>query len=484
MKLTLTNLDLILEFQDKSELIYLAKLKKILTVKVPGAEYTWQYKQKRWNGNVILIQKKGNLFYIPIGFYPRVDSLIHETPNLVNNICRSQLYLVPPIGFRAIKAITNHGVPLRDYQESAIDSIFRNTVFGHYFPRGIIQLPTAAGKTYCAIALTKMLDKETIFIVHRKSLLHQTHKEFSKFISNVGLIGDGFYNPQKVTIATAQTLFNLIKQNKANFLDSYDVLISDECHILANSLAKGNQFVEVVRTIKNAYIRIGLTATPFMKDKFSNFLLEGSTGPILYKMTTKDGISKNCIVDAEIKMYLIPAINPILYVKTAKEKTTKFAKAYIHGIVNNPYRNKKIISLLSLLPHPILILVKSIQHGEILSKMGQIPFIYGKHSEQERIREVLSLVKNNGVLISSSIFREGIDIPSIASLIIADGGKSESMVIQKIGRGLRKSPSKNKLMVIDFIDLSLPLLLHSKQRKKIYEKEGFNVNIVGRNATI
>jgi len=58
-------------------------------------------------------------------------------------------------------------------------------------------------------------------------------------------------------------------------------------------------------------------------------------------------------------------------------------------------------------------------------------------------------------------------------LIIASGGYSETKAIQRVGRGLRKKKSGGKLKVYDFIDASQYLEAHSKQRIKIYKKEGF-----------
>jgi len=76
------------------------------------------------------------------------------------------------------------------------------------------------------------------------------------------------------------------------------------------------------------------------------------------------------------------------------------------------------------------------------------------------------------VLIASSIYDEGVDLPEVNVLIKASGGKSEVKTIQQVGRGLR--PKKEKLIVYDFNDMNSKFLsAHSKKRIKTYKQEGF-----------
>jgi superfamily II DNA or RNA helicase len=81
-------------------------------------------------------------------------------------------------------------------------------------------------------------------------------------------------------------------------------------------------------------------------------------------------------------------------------------------------------------------------------------------------------------MIATPVFKEGINIPEIKTLILAGGGKSHIAIIQKIGRGLRKAEGKDRLIVYDFLDdCSKVTLKHSEQRYKLYRAEGFEVTL-------
>lgn len=70
------------------------------------------------------------------------------------------------------------------------------------------------------------------------------------------------------------------------------------------------------------------------------------------------------------------------------------------------------------------------------------------------------------------MFGEGIDIPSLQAVILADGGKSVLNFYQKIGRALRPYKEKKRAVVIDFVDNEIKYLYnHSKKRINHCKKE-------------
>ena len=59
---------------------------------------------------------------------------------------------------------------------------------------------------------------------------------------------------------------------------------------------------------------------------------------------------------------------------------------------------------------------------------------------------------------------------------MAGGFKSLRLVLQRIGRVLRRKEDDNTALVYDFIDRTNELLYkHSQDRVSIYEDEGFDV---------
>jgi superfamily II DNA or RNA helicase len=98
--------------------------------------------------------------------------------------------------------------------------------------------------------------------------------------------------------------------------------------------------------------------------------------------------------------------------------------------------------------------------------------------------------KRLSIIIATSVFGEGVDIPSIDVLVNGRFQKSEVQTVQGIGRALRTTDGKNifnadykgKLSceVYDFfITGNKHLATHSEERKKVYSKETkFNIKII------
>ena len=63
-----------------------------------------------------------------------------------------------------------------------------------------------------------------------------------------------------------------------------------------------------------------------------------------------------------------------------------------------------------------------------------------------------------------------------SALIMAGGYKSLRLVLQRVGRILRKKETDNTALVYDFCDKQNVLTYkHSSQRLKIYQNEGFDI---------
>ena len=138
--------------------------------------------------------------------------------------------LRPPIKPSLAKPNMLHGIELYDYQLRTVREVIKAG-------RGVVQLPTGAGKTEIAIATTAALSVPTLFLTHRVNLLYQTARRYvqrTPAIKNkVGIIGDGNYSPNFITLATVQTIWSALKRypaEMAHTLKGFQLLIIDEAH--------------------------------------------------------------------------------------------------------------------------------------------------------------------------------------------------------------------------------------------------------------
>ena len=466
---------------------------KALETLTPGYQYTWMYKKGMWNGRVNLMTDET----FPAGLVPFVLDIIQRDNIPVtitdNRVCK-QIELQPTT------------VPLRPYQEEIVNKALFNMFCDTWWPRGVLQVATGGGKTEMAAAMIQRTNVPTLFLVHRQDLATQALERFAKYKIQAGGLDTAASN--LVTVTTIQSLmswnmtFNKVYTNvegeeversdewmekkrrkqrkKANnakaVLDAIEQVFIDEAHLVAAKEENMNMFSTALALMPNAYMRWGLTATPFMRDKLHNWMLEGATGTSIAHITNRELIDMGYLSEAFVDMYVMNKNGDI---------PNDWPRCYEFGIMTNRERNNKVVDCFSTYAKPALILVNKLGQGTILeTKLAQagfhVPFISGSSTKAERLKAIndLKTGKLQGV-IASTIWDEGIDISNIETVILAGGGKSEIKNLQRLGRGLRKAQGKANLRLVDFFDPSpRTLKKHSEIRKQLWESQGFTINIL------
>ncbi|HUS51362.1 MAG TPA: DEAD/DEAH box helicase family protein [Candidatus Paceibacterota bacterium] len=343
-------------------------------------------------------------------------------------------------------------LPNFNYVEHQVDSLKKLLKFN----LGIIQAPTSSGKSETIIAFLKATRVPSLILVNRVSLALQLKERIeNNGIENVGICyGKGVVDGDVMisTIGSVGKIPSLIK---------YKALILDEVH-----RASAKQFQDFLS--KTSYpLRFGFSATPDSGDFYKWNLIRQYMGTIIYKIDPEILMENKVIAKPKIK-----------FIPISSRPTADWPSANIECIVKNTIRNNKIKDLVEEHNVPTLILIRNIEHGKTLNDI--IPnsvFVSGIDDalkRQETIHEFEEGTLN--IIISSNIFNEGISINAIKLLIIASGGKSKIETIQKLGRGLRVKDDKYEVTVFDFDDYdNYYTSRHSKLRKNIYKKAGFEV---------
>ncbi len=356
------------------------------------------------------------------------------------------------------------GITLKTFQEDLI----RKAV---HHQRGVIVSPTGSGKTIIAIGIISMFPKaKVLFLCHSIAILRQTMVEFKKFgFNDVSFVGDGEWNTSgRIVVASIKSMFAV---NDGNDLLYFDITIIDEVHHLSGKKTMYYKYME-----KNlSMIRLGFTATMPPKEE-AKLCIEGMLGPVIGEYKVEEGIKDGMIARPYITLVSVPPVSAILELK-------KYRDIYRKGIVENRPRNRLIMTKISARVKDgksVLILVKEIDHGDILKTLGEslfdldITYIQGSTESdvREQVRKSFS-EKKIKVVISTTVWKEGVDIPSLDCVINAAGGKSEIATLQAIGRGLRRTDEKDEVEVIDFLDPYKFLAQHTVMRLQIYVKMGW-----------
>lgn len=499
-------------------------IKKTLTAFVAGYKFTPQYKYKKWDGKLCVLQDT----VFPTGLLQTV----------VEAYAKEKVQ-VELIDNRTIKSVQlkSTTVNLRDYQIEAINKAVSNTLYNSWWPRGFIGSATGSGKTTIAAALLETVNVPSLFIADRIDLIVQAQDRFKSFGISSGQISSKVkdFNKQ-ITVSTVQTLLNFKKNfdkkkfyigilkrfeidpplaltdgkpdweirlkrsidrptydglidawndkvqkseldgaKIKQFLSKIEMVIVDEAHLISGRAEGASMFAEALALMPNAYMRYGLTATPEMNGDYSNLVAQGAIGRVIYSIGTQTLVDKGFLAPTNVIMYNMPKDESI---------PKKWPDCYDLGIVSYAPRNEKIIAQAVSRASPVLILVSRVEHGRLLQTMLKsqkvdAPFISGVEDVDTR-RAAVADLKNGTVkvCIASTVWNQGIDIPNLKTVILAGGGKSIIQNLQKVGRGMRTADNKTELTVIDFFDNSTRWLkAHSNIRENLWRSQGFKVTV-------
>lgn len=456
------------------------EIDKALSWYVEGYWNTLAYKKRFWDGKKHLFKHtKDGRGKFPTGVLDSVCKVLRRE-NFEYNIVDKRPSIGIPLELPLLSGIDKEQWKPDGNREYQADCILKAVKI----QRGIIWLPTNAGKTEVCIGIVAAFGVRTAIIVHTTKLLTQTKERFEKRLQKpIGVIGAGVWDPKDITIAMIQTLHKRKKSAKTiKWQKSIQCLIIDEAHHTSAS-----SYYKFAMGCP-ALFRFGVSATAFTKGENTEMLLRAATGPLLMKMSQTELIESKISVKPIIRM--IEVNKPSVHF-FGGHPISDWISLERELICNNNYRNM-LISKFALYFYKkglsTLILVDKIEHGKRLDTMLEEElgtstlhkFIWGKTPEFAREKaEKAFRSKSIHILIASKIYGEGVDIPEIEAMIIAGGGTSETSTIQKIGRGLRQN-DKGEVQIIDFIDNThTTLLKHSRHRRRIYKaEEAFEVRTI------
>jgi superfamily II DNA or RNA helicase len=381
----------------------------------------------------------------------------------------------------------------RDYQIEAAFNILK-------FKRCLSELATSAGKTLISfLTVAYLLEhekaKKILFIVPNVSLVLQASEDFLdyNYRNAIDIKVQQIYSGQKlragrnVIIGTYQSL---VKKDKAYFAE-FDAVIVDETH-----KAKSASIKTILQKCLNADYKFGLSGTIPKAGTLDRLTLMAYTGPLITEISANylqnEGYIAHCKVKV-IKMDYAPqstkdAFREMSQNRYESKDVYKFEQNYV---INSTGRLNFITNIIGKVKGNGLVLFHRIEHGrKIYEKLRQdsdktVYYVDGGIDKDVREEHKKKMEAGEEVVIVASYgtFSTGISINKIHNIFFTESFKSEVVIRQSIGRGLRQHSSKDFVNIIDFVDdLSSPdwdnyLMRHSKERQRIYREQKFKYDI-------
>ena len=370
-------------------------------------------------------------------------------------------------------------VELRPYQANAIKAVSDEFSRGHNHT--LVVLPTGTGKT---IVFAKVVElnisggKRALILAHRGELLDQAADKL-KFACGLDTalekaeyssLGSG----ELVTVGSVQTLAQ--ERRLAKFpRDYFDLIVVDEAHHCMSE-----SYQRILSHFDAAKV-LGVTATPDRADQKNLGQFFDSKA---YEYTLNQAVRDGYL--CPVKAQMIPLE---LDINSVGISGGDYAVGEI-GSALEPYLNQISLEMLNYCKGRktvvFLPLVKTSQRFcELLNLHGfRAAEVNGNSKDREKVLKDFDSGEYD-VLCNSMLLTEGWDCPSVDCIVVLRPTKVRSLYQQMVGRGMRLSPNKTELLLLDFLwmterhDLCRPSALISKDQtiaaridKKMMDREG------------
>lgn len=342
---------------------------------------------------------------------------------------------------------------LRDYQSEAVG------FFGESLRatgKGQVVLATGLGKTVVMAETVATLLRDgaiphgrILVLAHTRPLVDQLIQAFwpqlPKWVHTHRLAeGEEPKFWDGITFATIQSVVS-----RVDGMPDFGLVMVDEAHHIG-----AVSFQSVLDSLQPPMVA-GVTATPWRGDGFD---IDTILGPALIKVGIEEGLRRGFLAEVDYRLmadnlnwefiqsvsqhqYSLAQLNKRLIIPTRDEEAARItvdafrAEGRRAGIVYCP---------------------SGVHATEFAAMLRQ----YGVRAESilydtdPRERTVLLSRFGSGALdfvTTVDLFNEGVDVPDVDLLVFMRTTHSRRIFVQQLGRGLRTSPGKDKVVVLDFV---------------------------------
>ena len=343
--------------------------------------------------------------------------------------------------------------------------------------RGVVVLPTAAGKTYLAQMAMQATPRSTLITVPTLDLMHQWYANLLATFpgAEIGLLGGGSRDRTSILVAT----YDSAAIHAESLGNRYALLICDECHHLPSD------FNRVIAEYAIAPYRLGLTATPDRSDG-RHVDLDTLLGAIVYHRTAEDlagkALAQHEIVQLKVELspperhrydHLIATRNDFLqrsniwlgsmqgwqrFVQASAQsqagRRAMLAHREARAIALGTEGKLRILAELLEKHHPEQILIFTNDNATVyrISQEFLIPALTHQTPVKER-HEILQNFRQGKykTLAASHVLNEGVDVPEASVAILLSGTGSAREYIQRLGRVLRKGKAEKFALLYEVV---------------------------------
>ncbi|WP_409292723.1 DEAD/DEAH box helicase family protein [Peribacillus sp. SCS-37] len=321
----------------------------------------------------------------------------------------------------------------------------QNTLEEEY-SKALVVMATGLGKTYLAGFFARKFTR-VLFIAHREEILFQARESFKRIMPERtygiynGTVKEGQAN---VIFASIYTL-GMQRHIKQFPRDHFDLIVIDEFHHAA-----ANTYKRVLDYFQPQFL-LGITATPDRNDNKDVYAI--CDGNVAYRLDFLDAIQRNWL--SPFKYYGVYDDTDysqltwlgnrydeqeLLQVQLRDEMAQKILRAW------EDKKQTRTIGFCS-----------SIRQADFLSRYFNLRgyktvSLHSKQVTAGRKESIQKLAQGEiDIIFTVDLFNEGVDIPSVDTLLFVRPTESLTVFTQQIGRGLRLADGKEYCIIVDLI---------------------------------
>lgn len=356
-----------------------------------------------------------------------------------------------PLPFAEVEADDVAPLVPRDVQAEALDALA--AARAQHRDRAVVVLATGLGKTLLAafdvVAMARELGQapRVLFIAHREELLRQAARAFRRVMpdASFGWFAGGFDHLEgDVVFASIQ---KLARSERLEDIPkrAFDYLVVDEVHH-----ADARSYRRVLEHFEPRF-RLGLTATPERGD--GGDILGLFDDHLAFEADIGVGITLEHLVPFSY-FGLADAVDyqPIPW------RSGRFQTAELTAAVATQARMERLWE--GWQAHQgerTLVFCCSIPHADYVAgwlrdREVTAVAVHSGPDSADRVAALAGLADGSvAAVVTVDLFNEGVDLPALDRVVMLRPTESPVIFMQQLGRGLRKAPGKDRLVVIDFV---------------------------------
>ncbi|MEM6742962.1 MAG: DEAD/DEAH box helicase family protein, partial [Pseudomonadota bacterium] len=331
-----------------------------------------------------------------------------------------------------------------EVQAEALAALARSRALGHR--AGLVVLATGLGKTFLA-AFDSRAFPRVLFVAHREEILAQARAAFRRVCPEARL---GRFDGAEKDLEADVLLASVQALSRRGALerfapDAFDYVVVDEFHHAAASTYR-----RVIDRFEPRFL-LGLTATPERAD--GGDLLGLCQENLVHRCDLWDGIGRGLL--SPFAYWGVP--DPVDYVQIPW-RSARFDEVALTEAVATEARAKNALEQLAARGGSRAIgFCVSVRHADYMASFAtangwRAAAVHSGPGSAPRASALKALEAGKlDVVFAVDMFNEGVDVPSIDTVLMLRPTDSPVVWLQQLGRGLRRAEGKDRLAVVDYI---------------------------------